>query len=387
MGGGADGRGEAVDGSGRAVLSTDFANRLRRVVSRAVTTVAETWLALTIRGVHGSCHTITQVKTQLHVEGAGRCGTLPPGEYAADVSFARLLHGPDREVRTGWRRAFTRCDLLVMIATVSVLAGAMGLAASRPRAAGSVAVCQNNLRRLMTAWLLYAEDNRGRVARNYTIPGVDWALANKTNYPWAPNLMTWDTQAGNTNEELARLSSLAPYVGLARGEDMPFHCPADTYLSPAQRALGWSHRNRSYSMNGFVGDWWIDTAERPAPETSFVSSQYRQFLRINTFPDPARCFVLLEEHPDSINCGFFENMPNVPVYNHWEDIPASFHNGSLHVTFADGHVERHWWASAKCTIWPVRYTYLGPPSFDEAGRKDYEWLMGQAAVRMDGSKP
>lgn len=345
----------------------------------------ETLLALTIRGVRGSCHPITHMNARLQVDEERQSGTLPPEGQGAGLPARCHSHRPGREIRRGPQRGFTRCDLVVLTATVLVLAGAMGLAASRPRAEGSVAVCQNNLRRLMTAWLLYAEDNRGRLARNYTIPSLDWALANKTNYPWAPNLMTWDTRAGNTNEELARLSSLAPYVGLARGEGMPFHCPADTYLSPAQRALGWNHRNRSYSMNGFVGDWLADTTERPVPEASFISSQYRQFLRINTFPDPARCFVMLEEHPDSVNNGFFANYPK--IQGSWADIPGSLHDGSLHTTFADGHVERHWWASAKCTIWPVRYTYIGPPNFDEAGRKDYDWLMGQAAVRMDGSSP
>jgi prepilin-type processing-associated H-X9-DG protein len=63
------------------------------------------------------------------------------------------------------------------------------------------------------------------------------------------------------------------------------------------------------------------------------------------------------------------------------------HEGSQHTSFADGHVERRWWRSARSTILPVRYNYMVPPAFDEAGRQDFAWLMEWAAVRMDGSNP
>jgi hypothetical protein len=275
----------------------------------------------------------------------------------------------------------------VLTATVLVLAGAMGLAASRPRAAGSVAVCQNNLRRLMTAWLLYAEDNRGRVARNYTITATEAAVSGNTNLPWAPNTMTWDSTRSNTNQELASKSCLTPYVRLSDDNVMPFGCPSDRFVSPRQRALGWSHRLRSYSMNGFIGEYQPMVAGAGFSEQSFYSSEFRQCYRISSFPHPARCFVLVEEHPDSINDGFFINPPAIGATSYWTDLPASLHEGSQHTSFADGHVERRWWRSARSTIQPVRYNYTVPPAFDEAGRQDYAWLMEWAAVRMDGTSP
>jgi prepilin-type processing-associated H-X9-DG protein len=62
-------------------------------------------------------------------------------------------------------------------------------------------------------------------------------------------------------------------------------------------------------------------------------------------PSPSKCWVMIDENPWSINDGFFVCDPTQPA--EWTDIPASYHNGSGGLSFADGHAEiRKWRDSA-----------------------------------------
>src|SRR6185503_2835766 len=61
-------------------------------------------------------------------------------------------------------------------------------------------------------------------------------------------------------------------------------------------------------------------------------------------PGPAKAWLLVDEHPDSINDGCFFNDPLLarPSYR-WTDLPASYHNGACGFSFADGHSEIKKW--------------------------------------------
>jgi prepilin-type processing-associated H-X9-DG protein len=108
---------------------------------------------------------------------------------------------------------------------------------------------------------------------------------------------------------------------------------------------------------------------------------YRQWLKLSSVQMPAGFWVFIDEHPDSINDGFFLNDPAPPGNGSWVDLPASYHCGACGISFADGHAATHKWKSAS-TIVPVKYiTVQSFPPFDAAGLRDYRWLMEQTAVR------
>ena len=50
--------------------------------------------------------------------------------------------------------------------------------------------------------------------------------------------------------------------------------------------------------------------------------------------------MFLDEHPDSINDGYFLERD---YYPEWHDLPASYHNGSAAFSYADGHSSLHRW--------------------------------------------
>lgn len=107
---------------------------------------------------------------------------------------------------------------------------------------------------------------------------------------------------------------------------------------------------------------------------------YRQWLKLSNINRPAQIFVTLDEHPDSINDGYFLNNPDGMGAGAWGDAPASYHGGSGGLSFADGHAEIHKWTSMTTKL-PVRFdTAFAGPAFDTPGKTDYRWLMDRTAV-------
>ena len=107
------------------------------------------------------------------------------------------------------------------------------------------------------------------------------------------------------------------------------------------------------------------------PPVNWGFPQFRQYILRTSVPKPAKTWLVLDEHPDSINDGYFINNPSAI---NWQDVPSSLHNGACGISFADGHVEMRRWLSPT-SIYPVRYFYSPPRVFDGLGRADYAWYL------------
>jgi prepilin-type N-terminal cleavage/methylation domain-containing protein/prepilin-type processing-associated H-X9-DG protein len=70
-----------------------------------------------------------------------------------------------------WVRGFTLIELLVVIAIIALLMGILMPALSKAREQGRAAVCLNNLRQIVMAVHLYAEDNDRKIIRGEYRPG------------------------------------------------------------------------------------------------------------------------------------------------------------------------------------------------------------------------
>src|SRR5262245_55329939 len=71
-------------------------------------------------------------------------------------------------IRSVATRAFTLIELLVVIAVIGILASLLLPAPSSTKAKAQSTICKNNLKQLQLAWGMYADDNDGRIVRNYT---------------------------------------------------------------------------------------------------------------------------------------------------------------------------------------------------------------------------
>lgn len=269
------------------------------------------------------------------------------------------------------RRAFTLIELLVVIAIIAILAGMLLPALGRAKAKAQGIMCVSNNKQLLTAWHLYATDFNDRVCNNYTIPGTETTIQNGKFANWVNNVMTWGAgtsvdDVSNTNVAWVLNGVLAQYTGNALGI---YKCPSDKFVSPSQRAKGWTARLRSNSMNALFGVTSDDPGDSTRNGVSWSEGgQYRQFIRTTDVPMPTMTWLTVDEHPDSINDGFF----TVPLgASNWGDLPASYHNGACGFSFADGHAEIKKWQSAT-SKYPVKFNF-SVRAFDAAGRQDFQW--------------
>jgi prepilin-type N-terminal cleavage/methylation domain-containing protein len=269
------------------------------------------------------------------------------------------------------RQGFTLVELLVVIAVVGILAGMLLPALARSRARAQGVYCLNNTRQLTLAWLMYADDHGSRLPYNLGGDLSRATVAEKNPLNWVNNILNWEPDKDNTNITTITEASLSPYASRVVSI---YRCPSDTVLSEIQRSLGWTARVRSYSMNAMVGN----AGELSSSGVNQNNTNYVQFFALSAIPRPSEIFVFLDEHPDSINDGYFINK----AYKwDWIDLPASYHNGAGCFSFADGHSEMHRWLFPS-TKRPARPDAAQLPiSIPKIQWGDFDWVMDRMSVQ------
>ncbi len=276
-----------------------------------------------------------------------------------------VVHPPDS--RTG--AAFTLIELLVVIAIIAILAAMLLPALSKAKTKAEAIGCINNLKQLQLAWYNYANDSNDSVVTNLGAPSLS---GDPTG--WVTGWLNWGagTPTGaNTNNQYLTAGALGPYTARSVGI---YRCPADKIPS----AIG--PRNRSISMNGFVGDYGGAVMWKGYGYTS-----YQLYLKLSGMhaPGPAMTWVFIDEHPDGINDGLFGmKMPAANFwpsgFTVWDDVPASYHNGAGGLSFADGHAETKKWVDP-ATKPPIRRTSPSGGT-GQTSPKDNNWLMQRTSA-------
>lgn len=267
------------------------------------------------------------------------------------IQFRRRPADPSAAVAAA---AFTLVELLVVLAIIAILAGLLlpVLATSKTKALG--VTCASNIRQLSLAGNQYADENLNRLVNNH---GKPQTKAERNT--WANNVQDWGTSDDNTNTAYLTGGLLGPYTGRAY---KVFKCPADV----ARADNG--DRIRSMSMNSQVGD--------PGELTNRFNPTYLQFYKTLEMPNPAGTFVFLDEHPDTLNDGFFMNLLDNEA---WGNLPASYHNGAGNFSFADGHFETHRWLVAGTIRPPSRGAVGG--IIAAAPADDYNWVKARTSSK------
>jgi hypothetical protein len=103
-------------------------------------------------------------------------------------------------------------------------------------------------------------------------------------------------------------------------------------------------------------------------------------------PGAANLWVMVDEHPDSINDGAFAvTMPSSASATSWVDVPTKAHCNACGFTFADGHSEIHKWMHPE-VIPPVTGVTKDPNSTIFLLRnEDVQWVARHTTARIDGA--
>ena len=257
--------------------------------------------------------------------------------------------------------AFTLIELLVVIAILAILAAILlpVLAGTKRKAQG--ATCLSNLRQLQTAWHSYPADHDDQLP---PIDDTDQAGRNAQHPSWVAGWLRTANEPGDKSDGTNSSLLVGPqYVefgsigGYTQNPDV-YRCPGDK-----------SGRTRSMSMNAYMNGTgaWND-------------SNYVTFRKSGEIQSPSQTWVFIDEREDSINDGYFA----VEMAGRYLiiDYPASYHNGSGVLTFADGHAEQHHWLEPTTapSMQPGEHLSV-VPKFTLSDDRDMKWLSERTTMK------
>ncbi len=200
---------------------------------------------------------------------------------------------------------FTLIELLVVIGIIAMLIALLLPAINSARRAAQKTECMTNMQKLTSAWVQYANVNRGLLVQ----AGFS---GHWSNQPYEGQILARSWIASGTETDQIRRGALWPYTQSMR----IYRCPSDSGISL-----------RSYSANVFLCG--------PLGEGGWNQDAWGLYVEhLAQIRNSSETLLFIEEASPTL-LGFV--IP--PTGDQWRNKPAAFHRDGLNLSFTDGHVE------------------------------------------------
>jgi len=224
-------------------------------------------------------------------------------------------------------RGFTLIELLVVIAIIAILLAVLIPAINSAREQGKRAVCMNNLKQLMLGWIMYADENNGKIVNGQA--GIDLA----GEKAWIEK--TWDNYNIGTY-----LPAAQQILAIKAGALWKYINNPKVYQCPTGRRGELQTYGIFDSMNGL-------TNGRNIPATNRVGKTVCWIKQLSQIVDPAAALrtVFIDEGrttPDTFAVHW--------DIGSWWDPPLIRHGAGTNLSFADNHVEYWKWKDQSTII-------------------------------------
>lgn len=231
-------------------------------------------------------------------------------------------------------KAFTLIELLVVIAIIAVLMAILMPALNRVKEQGKRAACLGNMKQLALCWIMYADDNDGKIVNGEAYGGGDGQAptptsgAHKGEQWWTGDDVGDFWNGINLSHELQlRAIRAGALFAYAKVEDM-YRCPT-----------GMQGEMRTYSITDGMNGLTSGRGPVVAPSGVAGARNGRTVLWVKrreeiSVPGPAYRIVFLDEGritPDSYATHYDTEQ--------WWDPPFVRHGDGTNVSYADGHAD------------------------------------------------